>query len=1106
MDKNSGLISWFTRNPVAANLAMFLIFFGGALSLGNLSKEMFPRAEMPVINVNVYYPGAAPIEVEKGVILPVEATLDGLKGIKRIYSNAYRDRAQFGLALEDDADVNELITQVENRLNSITNFPSDIEKPEVTQMDQRAWAMGVVVYGDMSEVEKKTVGEEIKSDLLALSSVKDVQLWGAGRYEISIEVSEDRLRELDLTLDEVANAVRSSSMDLPAGLIKGDAGNILLRTEGKAYTGSEFENIVLRSKVDGTELKLSEVANVRDAFSDDPWNTRFDRKPNITLGVFSLEGQNVLDISDDIHEYVTQKQETLPEGLSIVTWNDSSFYLKGRIKMMSENLLLGSLLVTLVLGLFLNLRVAFWVAVGIPVSFAGAFWLMPFGDVTVNVLSLFAFMMCLGIVVDDAIVIGESVFSAAQEEFEAANPSKNSGSNDHRASVEAVISGAKRVATPATIGVLTTMAAFTPLIFIGGSFAAITSAIGIVVVLCLAFSLVESKLILPAHLVGLKFTAKKNPVSARIHVLQLKISKKLKYFIEDVYRPLLIKSLRNRFVTLAGFLSLLILVFGMINGGIARFEFFPQVPGDNLSAELTMQDGAPSDRLMESISVAEDAIFRIDENFKRDNPNSDGLVKHVGFFISNDVSASFRVELVKAENRTISATEIAELWRDEVGLLPNVKTQKYSVDGGPGGGGDIALMLSGQNTRELSLAGIDLQEYLTQFDGIYDVFNSEGSGSKEILIKLKPYASQIGVRLSDVARQVRQAFYGEEAQRIQRDSDTLRVMVRYPKEDRQSLSTLENMYIRTVTGQSIPIREVASISLGTGPASINREERKRILTVQAYLDPDKVQSGKVIADIQKNFVPVLTERYPSVEFGLGGKSEETNEYFDNMLVGFLIAMIMIYGLLAVPLRSYLQPIVIMSVIPFGVIGAVIGHVIFDFTLNMLSVFGIVALAGVVVNDSLILVEFTNRGRSEGMSLESAIVNAGQKRFRAILLTTVTTFVGLFPILFNTSVQAQFVIPMALSLSFGIVFASTITLILIPCLYLVVETNHRFVSSILVALLLISILYVAVFAGIIGIGVANVVTGLLLIISLIISILKVFGKYPEKQLAFSESSS
>ena len=552
-------------------------------------------------------------------------------------------------------------------------------------------------------------------------------------------------------------------------------------------------------------------------------------------------------------------------------------------------------------------------------------------------------------------------------------------------------------------------------------------------------------------------------------------------------------------MTLAGFLSLLILIVGIVNGGVARFEFFPNVPGDNIKADLTLQDGASSSSLLESITVVEDAIFKVDEDFRSANPKSDGLIKHVGFFVDSDSSANFRVELVKAENRTLTAVEIAELWRDEVGLMPNVKTQKFSADQGPGDA-NMALALSGKNPEELTLAGIELKEYLTQYDGVFDVFNSEGSGSKEILINLKPYADQIGVRLSDVARQVRQAFYGEEAQRIQRDSETVRVMVRYPIEDRQSISTLENMRIRTLTGESIPIKEVASISLGTGLANIDRESRKRNLTISAYLETNKVQSGAVIADVRKNFVPMLREKYPSVEFGLTGKSQEQNEYYVEMLVGFMAALFMIYGLLAVPLRSYLQPIVIMSVIPFGFIGAVIGHMVFDVTVNMLSVFGIVALAGVVVNDSLILVDFTNRGRNEGMDIDSALVNAGKKRFRAILLTTLTTFVGLLPIMFETSVQAQFVIPMALSLSFGIVFASTITLILIPCLYSVVETNHRFVSTIFAALLIISILYIAVFAGILGPAVANFASLLVILIFLVISVMRVAGKYPERIMA------
>ena len=1079
-----GLISWFTRNPVAANLVMILIFFSGALSLANISKEMFPRTENRMISIGASYPGAAPVEVEKGVILPMEAALEGLKGIKEINTAADRDYGRLYLSVEPNEDINELMTQVENRIDGIINLPEDLEKATVQKIDDRMFAMGVVVHGNMTQSMKKEMGDQVRDELLALPDVKAVEVWGVGDYEISIEVRQDRLRELNLTLGEVAAAVRASSLDLPAGIIRAEAGNVLVRTEGKAYEGKEFEEIVLRSQSDGTQLLLSDVATVRDGFSDGVSANRFNRKEAVGLGVFLLEDQNLLDISKAVNTYVVEKQQTLPDGLEISIFSDTAFFLNGRLTMMSENLIMGGILVAIMLGLFLNLKVAFWVILGIPVSFAGAFWLMPVGDVTVNVLSLFAFIMVLGIVVDDAIVIGESVFSEVKADYKSKLASGQIPNSGYVASPETVISGAKRVATPSTIGVLTTMAAFLPLLFIGGSFDGILRAVGVVVILCLIFSLIESKLILPSHLVGLKFGQEPSGYFSSIGRYQRKISKGLENFVELYYQPWVRRALRKRYVTLSIFLAMLIIILGLLNSGLARYEFFPDIPGDDVRADLIMQDGSSAESMLETVYFVEDAIYAVDERYRKENPSTQGLLQSVNFWVSSDVQASFLLNLTRSEDRSLVANEIIDLLREEIGLLPNVRRLNF-LNKGPSGS-NISLSLSGSNPDELTIASADLQQYLGQFVGIYDVYNSQGSGSKEVLISPKPYASQIGIRLSDIANQVRQAFYGEEAQRIQRDSDTVKVMVRYPYDERRSISTLENMHIRAPSGEAIAIGDVADVSLGVGIAAIQRLDRQRTVTVTAEIEVDKIQSGDIEADIQKNFVPQLLEKYPSVEFRLSGGSEEKNEYYTKMAIGGVAALFLIYTLLAVPLRSYIQPIVIMSVIPFGFIGAVIGHMIFDVSVNILSVFGIIALSGVVVNDSLILVEFANRERAKGLSFEDAILNAGKKRFRAILLTTLTTFVGLLPLLFETSMQAQFVIPMAISLSFGILFASVITLVLIPCLYLVVETNHQFVSRIFLLLLLIPASYFLVFLGIWTLFLANIVAGILVLTGLLIS--------------------
>ena len=1046
-----GLIGWFTKNPVAANLLMILVIFAGLISALNISKNMFPLGDLDQISISAVYPGAAPVEVEKGVILPMEAALQGLKGIKKINSSAGRDVAFINLEIESNEDIQEVMSQVENRIDGIVNFPDDLERPTVTRatMDEARWIMGIAVYGDMDERTRKVMGQEMRDELLLLPEIKRLVLWGVDPYEISIEVQEDRLREYNLTLNEVAQVLRNSSLDLPGGMIRSAEGNVLVRTQGKAYTGENFAKIVVRSQPDGTKLLLSDVATIRDGFAESNTLVRFDGKTAFNLGVFAVEDQDILTISNIVKQYIQDKRKTLPEGLQIAEFFDTSFHLRGRLNMMLENLALGAVLVAIVLGLFLNLHVAGWVMLGIPVSFLGAFWLMPVNPypVDVNVLSLFAFIMVLGIVVDDAIVIGESIFSEAKKEFKATS------ATTYTTSVATVIAGAKKVATPSTIGVLTTMAAFAPILFVGGVGAPYFESIAVVVILCLMFSLIESKLILPAHLVGLQLGKPVKPRMAFIERWQRNIGNGLSQFVEHRYIPFLKRCLHHRYATLAGFLALLIVSISAVNSGIARFEFFPNVPGDGVQAQIIMQDGTSVENLQETLSRVEAAAYEVDAEYRSSHPGSKGLIEHSVFYTESDVKAMFMLTLTHSEDRDLDGFEIEKLWRDKVGNLPNVRKQRYYAGTSAGGGAKINLTLSGTDPEQLTLAGAALAEKLGEYSGVFDIYNSQGAGSREILISLKPNASQLGISLGDIARQVRQAFYGEEVQRLQRGADTLRVMVRYPIEERSSIATLENMHIRTASGHAITIGEVADIRLGLGLTAISRIDRERTVTITADVDASKAQSGIVIQDLTTEFMPQLLARYPGVKFGLGGASQEQQTLMQRMILGFVASLFLIYGLLAVPLKSYVQPLVIMAVIPFGFIGAVVGHIIFGVSISMLSIFGLIALAGVVVNDSLILVEFVNRGRSDELSIEEALVDAGRQRFRAILLTTMTTFVGLLPMLFETSTQAQFVIPMALSLSFGIVFATTITLILIPCLYRVIydlRDSKRFVEPVLAA--------------------------------------------------------
>ena len=1032
-----GLIGWFTKNPVAANLLMLFIIVAGAISASTISKDMFPRTDRNIVQVSAVYPGAAPVEVEKGVILPIESALQGLSGIKEMRSKASRDVASIELDIEPSQDINEVMARIEDRISSILNFPDDLEKPSVSKFEDISWVTGVAVSGPLDEFQRKELGQEIRDELLELSQVKKVILWGVDDYEISIEVKEQRLRELNMTLAEVAKVVRESSLDLPAGMIRSDSGNILVRTEGKAYSGEQFENLVLRSYADGSQLLISDVATVRDTFQESSTFVHFDKESAVTLGIFSLEDQNLLAIDEAVKSYIEKKSETLVDGLTIEQFEPLSFHLRGRLDMMLSNLAMGAILVAVVLTLFLNVQVGFWVLLGIPVSFLGAFWLMPINPypVTVNVLSLFAFIMVLGIVVDDAIVIGESIYTEAQQK--AAKVLGNDKNGVFTARIEDVIEGAKKVAIPSTIGVLTTMAAFAPMLFIGGVVAGFQEAIAVVVILCLIFSLIESKLILPAHLVGMKIGGVSQSRFKFIGKMQAQVDKALKHFIVNKYQPALAYCLKRRYLTVSFFLGLLIIAGGAVNSGIAKFEFFPNVPSDTVRAEVIVYDGTSASSMADILTTIEGAAYRVDESYRQQYPEGKGLVKHLLFYAGSDTSGTFIVSLVPSEDRLISSLTFEKLWREEVGQLPNVRKQRYFASTNAGGGAKINFQLSGSNPEQLLQASDRLQNKLAQYNGVFDIYNSQGTGGREIQISLKPYASQIGISLADVGRQVRQAFYGEEVQRIQRGVDRVKVMVRYPKDERDSVASLENLLIRTKSGQAIQIGQVADIKLGQGLSTISRTDRKRTVDVTADVDSSKVQTGTVVSDITDNFIPKLLEQYSQVEFDLGGSTKEENTLIMRTMIGFAAALFLIYGLLAVPLRSYVQPLVIMSVIPFGFIGAVIGHILFGISLNILSILGLVALAGVVVNDSLILVEFINRRQGAGETMDDSIMSAGKQRFRAIVLTTLTTFVGLLPMLFETSMQAQFVIPMAISLSFGIVFATTMTLILVPCCYRIV---------------------------------------------------------------------
>ncbi len=1032
-----GIIAWFAANHVAANLLMLFIIVAGVISTFSIRKETQPDFELNMIQVQVPYLGAAPQEVEEGVVVKIEEAIQDVEGLKRVRGRANEGMGRVTIEVETGVDVDRVLNDVKIRVDAISTFPALTEKPVIYKQEVNRPVILVAIHGDLDEFMRKSMAQEVRDDLLKMPQVNQVINFADRPYEISVEVSERTLRQYGLTMSEVSQAIRNSSVDLPGGTIKSEGGDILLRTKGQVYTGSEFGQLVLRTFGDGTRLTLNDVATIKDGFAEsDGWG-RFDGKPTATIQVTAGGQDNELDTARVVKEYIAERQETLPPGVEMDTWIDISHYLEGRLDMMLDNMFAGAILVFLVLSMFLRMKVAFWVMVGLPITFLGCLWLMPWFDVTINMMSVFGFIIVLGIVVDDAIIIGESIYTKIRAD----------GHN-----LDNVIQGAHRVAMPATFGVLTTIAAFAPMLFVSGPAGAFFKAMGVVVILCLMFSLVESKLILPAHLVHARIPEvdeddlfhpqRKVGFFERVPRFFLKIQRHIQHglhaVIHDYYKPFLVRAVRNRGVTLAAFIAVLIVTIGMIGAGIARMNLFPPLPGDFIEVGLQMQSGTAPQVRNAAAARIERALLELNEEWVNENPGELPMIQHMGVFSDGEIGAQFFVELPRDENRPFNGDEVVTFWREQVGEIPGVKELTFEASGHMGGGPPLSFRLNGKHYPTLEAAAEELGAALAEFEGVFDIRNSAQIGGDEIQLAIKPQAEALGLTMASLGRQVRQAFYGEEAQRIQRGKDEVKVMVRYPVEERRSVADLQNMRIRTPTGEEVPFESVAEVTFGKSYSTISRLNGERTVTVSADIDPEVVEAQVIIGKIIDEIIPEILTRYPDVSSGLEGSSEEQLQFVNELLIAGVAALFLIYALIAIPLHSYAQPLLIMSVIPFGIIGAVVGHVTMGMTISMFSMFGLIALAGVVVNDSIILVDYINKARLRGVPIEQAVVDAGTQRFRAIMLTSFTTAAGLTPILLEKSLQAQFIIPTAVSLSFGIVFATVITLLLVPALYVLQE--------------------------------------------------------------------
>ncbi|MDT8450858.1 MAG: efflux RND transporter permease subunit [Wenzhouxiangellaceae bacterium] len=1019
-----GIIAWFANNSVAANLLMWALIVGGLYTAITITKEIQPKIETNYVTVTVPYRGGTPRDVEQGVLIKIEEAIQDIEGIREIIATGREGVGTVTVEVEADYEVTEVLDQIKNRVDSISTFPAETERPSY---ERNTWSQEVIwvsVFGDVPERTLKEVARQIRDDITGLPSVSQAELVGDRAYEIGIEVREETLRAYDLTLAEVADAVRRSSMDLPGGRIEAAGGDILVRTMGQAYLGRDFSDIVIRTNPDGSRVVLSDIAEIKDGFVEREFYARHNGEPAIAIRVLSVGEQDALAASKAVREYVDQRRATMPEGISVNWWADVAYYLGDRLSMMGKNLLVGALLVFAILTLFLRLKLAFWVMVGLLVAFCGTVFVLPAVGVTINMVSLFGFLVVLGIVVDDAIVMGESAYTEIRR---------------HGHSAENVVNGVMKVAIPATFGVLTTIAAFTPILLVSGISGQFFAAIGWVVVIALAMSLIESKLILPAHLAHMKTRSYQADTANRLVRFQRSFSEGLYRFVDNVYLPSLKVLLRNRYLTLSAFVAVLVLSVGFIMGPFMRVVLFPEVAGDFMQAELEMNEGTPAYVTHNAMDQLNQALREVDREMQQELGLDEPVVRTAFAWSGSETTGGMLVELQKNPDIQFDTKEIERRWRERVGQIAGARTLRVGgAGGGPGGDGpDISFQLVGRNLEQLESAAAELEQAVRKFDGTYDVRNSYDGGIREIQLRIRPEAEILGLTQQDLARQVRAAFFGEEVQRIQRGQDDVRVMVRYPREQRTSRGYLENMRIRTPGGEEVPFGAVADIEIGTSPAAIRRFDRQRSISITARVDKEIAEPGKITAELRNDIIPDIMAAHAGVSYRIAGQTRNAAEMQQELVAGTIFALFLIYALIAIPLRSYLQPLLIMSVIPFGTIGAVFGHWVLGIPVSILSMFGIVALAGVVVNDSLILVDFVNHHRHQGEARIDAALKATRARFRAIVLTSATTFLGLAPIVFfENSLQAQLVVPMAASLAFGIVFATIITLVLIPILYLI----------------------------------------------------------------------
>lgn len=1035
-------IAWMAENPVAANLLMMLLIVGGIIFSGSIKQEIFPEIELDSVSVAVVYPGAGPEEVEQGVCLPIEEAVFGIEGIKEISCSANEGAGVVTAELIEGEDVARVLQDIKSEVDRIQTFPDDAEDPTVSQVLPRREVLSLAVYGHLSELALREQAELIRDDLLQSSKITQVELAAVRPYEISIEVKEENLRKYGISLEQVATRVREASIDIPGGSVKTRGGEILLRTKEKRYQGSEYEKISILSFENGGELFLGDIAEVKDSFEDVDEAGFFDGKRTAFVKIYRVGKQTPIEISDEVKKYIADKQ--LAPGVSLSIWNDSSEMFVSRMNLLLRNAALGLILVMVILGLFLEIKLAFWVTMGIPISFLGAMFFMPSFDVSINMISLFAFILALGIVVDDAIVVGENIYE------------ERSKGGDQLAAAK---KGTYDVGVAVIFSVLTSVAAFMPMLFASGVMGKFMRVIPIIVISVLLLSLVESLFILPAHLAHSKVDNKKG-LFKKLEKIREKFSSKMQGIVNGPYLRFLEKAVKARYLTLSYAIGFLILSFAVLAAGYVNVVHMPNVDDVIVTAKLNMPVGTAIEDTKKISSHINEQAFSLISDYEKEYGEGEvyrNIYSLVGASMQNrghgaksrssgSHMAQVAVFLTEGDSREFSSKEFAEEWRKRVGEIPGAESLTFTSDL-ISVGESINIQLEHEDYKILRKVSDRLKDKLRSYSGVSDIADNLSNGKKELTFKLKPRARTLGITEASLGRQIRAAFYGAEAVRLQRGREELRVMIRYPEEERVSLADIDTLRIRTASGAEVAFSDVAETISGTGYNQIKRRQLKRVANVTASVDKKNTNAKEIISELIEDYLPGLLTSFPGLSYSLEGEEQERRESTSSLMRGFLFVLLLIYALLAIPFKSYIQPVIVMFAIPFGLVGAVLGHFILGFDVSLLSLFGILALAGVVVNDSLVLVDYINRERrAGGTDVFKIVCQSGCRRFRPVVLTSLTTFFGLMPIILEKSLQAQFLIPMAISLGFGIIFATGITLVLIPSFYMIVEdVRGRFVG-------------------------------------------------------------